>query len=387
MPVSFDLDEEQKAIQRMVREFAKKEIAPRAEEIEEEGIWNTPVLEAAAEKGLAGMTIPEEYGGTGLDTVSYNLAIQEISKASGSAGITFAAHCGLGTGHISIMGTEEQKQEYLPKLASGEHWGCWAQTEPTAGSDAAGIETRAERDGDGWTLGGQKVFATNGHFADTFTVMAKTDPDAGHEGITAFIVERDNDGLEVGKNEEKLGLHGSSTAQLFLEDCWVPSDQVVGREDGIGMGFTAAMRTLDAGRIAIGSMALGLAEAAYEEALDYAQEREQFGQPIGGFQAVQHKLADMSTQIDAADLLIKRAAWRKDQGKEITEQASKAKLYASEAGMDVATEAIQVLGGNGYTTDYPVERIYRDIKLCEIGEGSSEIQRNVIAKMLGLPDA
>ncbi len=385
MPMGFSLNEEQRAIRKMVREFAESEVAPRAEEVDEEGIWNTDILDQAAELGLAGMTIPAKYGGSGLDTISYNIAIQELSKASGSVGITFAAHCGLGTGHINIMGTEEQKQEYLPKLASGEHWGCWALTEPAHGSDAAGIETRAERDGDGWRLNGAKVFATNGHFADVFTVMAKTDPDAGAKGITAFIVPRGTDGLEVGKNEEKLGLHGSATSQLYLEDCWVPDEQVVGGESGLGKGFVGAMRTLDAGRIAIGSMALGLAEGAYETALDYAKEREQFGQPIGSFQAVQFKLADMATQIDAARLLLHRAAWRKDQGVDFTKQASMGKLFASEIGMDVCTEAIQVLGGNGYTTDYPVERMYRDVKLCEIGEGSSEIQRSVIAKMIGLP--
>ncbi len=381
----FELSEDQRAIQTMVREFSEKEVAPQIDLLEEKGVWNTDILKKAAGLGLAGMTIPTEYGGAGLDTVSYNLAIQELSRINGSVGITFAAHCGLGTSHINIMGTHEQKQKYLPKLASGEHWGAWALTEPGAGSDAAGLATMAVRDGDGWKLNGQKVFCTNGHFADTLTIMAKTDPAKGAKGITAFIVEKDTKGLILGKLEEKLGLHGSATSQIFLEDCYVPDDQVIGLEAGIGNGFVGAMKTLDAGRIAIGSLALGMAQGAYETALAYAKEREQFGQKIGKFQAVQFKIADMAMEIDAARLLLLRAAWLKDEGKPFGQEASMGKLFSSEIAMKTATEAIQVLGGNGYTTDYPVERHFRDIKLCEIGEGSSEVQRMVIAKYLGLP--
>ena len=403
--MEFELTEDQKAIQKMVREFAEKEVAPEIDLVEEKGVWNTSVLKKAAALGLAGMTIPTEYGGTGLDTVSYNLAIQELSRVNGSVGITFAAHCGLGTSHINIMGTHEQKQKWLPRLAAGEHWGAWGLTEPGAGSDAAGIATTAvrdfrrtegssgpaslaaQRDGDGWRLNGQKVFCTNGHFADVFTVMAKTDASKGAKGITAFIVPKGAKGLVLGKLEEKLGLHGSATSQLFLEDCWVPDEQVIGLEAGIGNGFVGAMRTLDAGRIAIGSLALGMAQGAYETALAYAKEREQFGKKIGQFQAVQFKLADMAMELDAARLLLLRAAWLKDQGRPFGVEASMGKLFASEAAMKTATEAIQVLGGNGYTTDYPVERHFRDIKLCEIGEGSSEVQRMVIAKHLGLPQS
>jgi alkylation response protein AidB-like acyl-CoA dehydrogenase len=383
--MEFELTEDQKAIQKMVREFAEKEVAPEVDLVEEKGVWKTSILKKAAGLGLAGMTIPAEYGGTGLDTVSYNLAIQELSRINGSVGITFAAHCGLGSSHINIMGTHEQKQKYLPRLASGEHWGAWGLTEPGAGSDAAGLASTAVREGDGWRLNGQKVFCTNGHFADTFTLMAKTDPSKGARGITAFIVEKGAKGLVLGKLEEKLGLHGSATSQLFMEDLWVPDAQVVGGEPGIGAGFTGAMKTLDAGRIAIGSLALGMAQGAYETALGYAKEREQFGRKIGGFQAVQFKLADMAMELDASRLLLLRAAWLKDQGRPFGTEASMAKLYASEAAMKIATEAIQCLGGNGYTTDYPVERHFRDIKLCEIGEGSSEVQRMVIAKSIGLP--
>ena len=385
--MQFELTEEQRAIQKMVREFAEKEVAPEIDDIEKKGVWNTSVLKKAAELGLAGMTIPTEYGGTGLDAVSYNLAIQELSRINGSVGITFAAHCGLGSSHINIMGTHEQKQKYLPKLASGEHWGGWGLTEPTSGSDAASLRTVATREGDGWKLNGQKVFLTNGHFANTFTIMAKTDPAAGARGISAFVVEKGTKGLVLGKLEHKLGLHGSATSQIFLDDCWVPDANVLGLKEGVGKGFTGAMMTLDAGRIAIGSLALGMAQGAYETALAYVKEREQFGKKIGAFQAIQFKLANMATELDASRLLLLRAAWLKDQGRPFGVEASMGKLYASEAAMRIATEAIQCLGGNGYTTDYPVERHFRDIKLCEIGEGSSEVQRMVIAKHLGLPQS
>lgn len=383
--MQFELSEEQKAIQKMVREFAEKEVAPEIDAIERDGVWKTSVLKKAAELGLAGMTIPVEYGGTGLDAVSYNLAIQELSRINGSVGITFAAHCGLGSSHINIMGTHEQKQKYLPKLATGEHWGGWGLTEPTSGSDAASIRTTAVREGDGWKINGQKVFLTNGHFANTFTIMAKTDPAAGAKGISAFIVEKGTKGLILGKLEHKLGLHGSATSQIFLDDCYVPDANLIGGADGLGRGFTGAMKTLDAGRIAIGSLALGMAQGAYETALEYAKQREQFGKKIGAFQAIQFKLASMATELDASRLLLLRAAWLKDEGRPFSTEASMAKLYASEAAMRIATEAIQCLGGNGYTTDYPVERHFRDIKLCEIGEGSSEVQRMVIAKAIGLP--
>jgi alkylation response protein AidB-like acyl-CoA dehydrogenase len=383
--MEFELNEEQRAIQKMVRDFAENAVGPQAEKIEEVGVWNTNVLAEAAKLGLAGMTLAPEFGGAGLDSISYNIAIQELSRVSGSVGITFAAHCGLGTGQINIMGTPEQKRKHLPKLASGEHWGAWGLTEPGAGSDAAGISTTAVREGDGWKLNGQKVFCTNGHFADVLTIMAKTDPAKGARGITAFIVPKGTKGLVLGKLEHKLGLHGSSTSQVFLEDCWVPDSQVVGGEAGLGMGFVGAMKTLDAGRIAIGSMALGLGQGAFDLALQYAKEREQFGKKIGSFQAIQFKLATMAVELDASRLLLFRAAALKDKGMPFTKEASMGKLYASEAAMRACTEAIQILGGNGYTTDYPAERFFRDVKLCEIGEGSSEVQRMVIARHLGLP--
>ncbi|MFO1536162.1 MAG: acyl-CoA dehydrogenase family protein [Thermoplasmatota archaeon] len=372
---------EQELIRSTMREFAETEVKPIAARMDLEDWWPDTLVPRMAALGLMGMTVKAEHGGSGLDTVSYNIAIEEIARVSGSLALSLAAHNGLGISHIYGHGDAAQRERYVRPMAQGETVGAWCLTEPGAGSDAAGLQTQAVRDGDGWTLNGQKQFITNGHVAGVFTIMAKTDPAAGPRGITAFVAERGAKGLRLGKKEDKLGMRGSITSQLYFEDLWVPDDAVVGR---VGEGFIGTMRTLDAGRIAIGSLALGLAQGAFDASLAYAQERKQFGRPIASNQAIQWKLADMATQIDAARLLLARAASLKDQGKPFTKEASMAKLYASEVGMWVTTQAIQVHGGNGYTPDYPVERMFRDVKLCEIGEGSSEVQRMVIAKSIGL---
>jgi alkylation response protein AidB-like acyl-CoA dehydrogenase len=372
---------EQELIRQTMREFAQAEVKPIAARMDLEDWWPDTLVPRMAELGLMGMTVKTEHGGSGLDTVSYNIAIEEIARVSGSLALSLAAHNGLGISHIYGQGDEAQRERYVRPMAQGKWIGAWCLTEPGAGSDAAGLQTLAVREGDGWTLNGQKQFITNGHIADVFTIMAKTDPSAGPRGITAFVAERGAKGLRLGKKEDKLGMRGSITSQIYFEDLWIPDEGIVG---GLGNGFTGTMRTLDAGRIAIGSLALGLAQGAFDASLAYAQERRQFGKPIAANQAIQWKLADMATQIDAARLLLARAATLKDQGKPFTREASMGKLYASEVGMWVTTQAIQVHGGNGYTRDYPVERMFRDVKLCEIGEGSSEVQRMVIAKSIGL---
>ncbi len=369
-------------IRQTMREFAETEVAAVAQSMDESDQWPSELDAKLAAMGLMGMVAPQELGGAGVDTVSYNIAIEEIARVSGSVALSLAAQNGLGYGHILGQGTPEQREKYVPPMARGEAWGAWCLTEPSAGSDAAGIQTQAVREGDGWRINGQKQFITNGHIAQTFTIMAKTDPDKGAHGITAFIGEAGEKGLNLGNKEDKLGMRGSITSQIYFEDLWLPDDRVIGGEAGIGQGFIGTMQTLDAGRIAIGSLALGLAQGAYDAALAYAKERHQFGKPIGSNQAIQWKLADMATQIDAARLLLQRAAVLKDQGKGFTTEASMGKLYASEVGMKATTEAIQIHGGNGYTRDYPVERMFRDVKLCEIGEGSSEVQRMVISKRL-----
>ncbi len=375
---------DQELIRKTVRDFAEGEVAPLAAKMDNDDWWPEPLVPRLAELGLLGMTVAAEDGGAGLDTVSYNIAIEELARVSGSLALSVAAHNGLGTSHIYRQGTPEQVRKYVPDLASGRKIGAWGLTEPGAGSDAAGLSTTAVRDGDGWRLNGEKQFITNGHVAGTFTLMAKTDVKKGSHGITAFIAPVGAKGLRLGKKENKLGMRGSITSQIYLEDLWISDSDVIGGQAGVGQGFIGTMKTLDAGRIAIGSLALGLAQGAFDASLAYAKERRQFGRPIADNQAIQWKLADMATQIEAARLLIWKAATRKDQGLPYTQEASMAKLYASEVGMWATTQAIQIHGGNGYTKDYPVERMFRDVKLCEIGEGSSEVQRMVIAKSLGL---
>lgn len=377
--MNLDETSDQQLIRQTMREFAQTRVAPIAQKMDEEDWWPSELVPEMGAMGLMGMVVPQELGGAGLDTWSYNIAIEEIAKVSGSLALSLAAHNGLGYGHILNQGNDAQLQKYIPKLASGEHIGAWALTEPGAGSDAAGLQTTAVREGDGWTINGQKQFITNGHIADVFTIMTKTDASKGAKGITAFIGEKGMKGLNLGNKEDKMGMRGSITSQLYFEDLWVPDEQRLGDE---GMGFIGTMKTLDAGRIAIGSLALGLGQGAYEASLAYAQERKQFGKPIAANQAVAFALADMDVELEAARTLLQKAAWLKDQGRDFTLEASRAKLFASEVGMRTTTKAIQLHGGNGYTKDYPVERMFRDVKLCEIGEGSSEVQRMVISRRI-----
>jgi hypothetical protein len=379
--VQFQPTPEQQLVRQTMREFAERELGPIAAKMDEDDWWPAELVPRMAELGLLGMTVATEWGGSGLDTVSYNLAIEEIARVSGSMALSLAAHNGLGISQVYTQGDDAQRERFVRPMAQGKKIGAWCLTEPGAGSDAAGLTTTAVRDGDGWRVNGQKQFITNGHIADVFTIMAKTDVKAGPRGITAFVAERGAKGLRLGKKEDKLGMRGSITSQIYFDELWVPDDAVVGQ---LGEGFVGTMKTLDAGRIAIGSLALGLAQGAFDASLAYAKERKQFGKPIADNQAIQWKLADMATQIEAARLLLAKAATRKDQGLPFTQEASMGKLYASEVGMWATTQAIQIHGGNGYTKDYPVERMFRDVKLCEIGEGSSEVQRMVIAKTIGL---
>jgi alkylation response protein AidB-like acyl-CoA dehydrogenase len=386
--MDFRPTEEHAQVRKMVREFAERILAPRVKEVNENGLFSTDIMREAGKLGILGMTVPAEYDGAGVDFVSYCIAIEEIARVDASTALSIAAHCGLGTSHIFAMGTEEQRRKWIPPLARGEKIAVWCLTEPSSGSDAAGMTTRATKKGKEWVLNGEKTFATNGHFADTFTIMAKNDAAKGAKGITAFVIEKGTPGLKMGKLEEKLGMHGSPTSQLFLEDCHVPEENVIGGpQAGVGTGFIGALKTLDSGRIAIGALSVGIAQGSLDAAVKYAKERKAFGKPIGGFQAIQWKLADMALHTDAARLLVYRAAWKKQQGLEFKTDASMAKLFASEIATKAAEEAIQIHGGNGYTTDYPVERYWRDAKLCEIGEGTSEVQRMIIARHLGLPEA
>jgi len=327
------------------------------------------------------MTVPQNYGGAGIDRMSYMIALEEISRVCGSTGITVEAHNSLGVGHIYEKGSEEQRKKYLPKLTNGEEIAAWALTEPNAGSDASAAQTTAVLDGDEWVINGTKQFITTGDTAWVTTVMAKTDKDKGAKGISAFIVERGTKGFKVGQLEDKLGLRGSHTAELIFEDCRIPKENLLDKQ---GMGFIGAMNILDRGRTAIGAMSVGIARGALEDCIEYATQRQQFGRPISKFQAIQWKIVDMATEIEAARLLVYQAAALEDQNVKFTKEASMAKLFASEMAMRATRNAIQVFGGYGYTKDYALERYFRDIKLCTIGEGTSEVQRMVIARQLGL---
>lgn len=370
--------DEQIMMRNMVRDFAKEEITPFIEKMEE-GEFPREIIKKMAELGLMGITAPEKYGGSEMDFTSYITAIHELSKASGVIGVILSVHTSVGTNPILHFGTEEQIAKYVPKLASGEYLGAFCLTEPAAGSDAGSLKTRAVRDGDDYVLNGSKVFITNGGEADTYIVFASTKPEAGSRGISAFIVEKDYPGLIIGKDEKKMGMHGSRTVQLTFDNMRVPAENLLGQEN---KGFSIAMANLNVGRIGIAAQALGIAEAAYEYAVAYAKEREQFGKPIAQQQGIGFKLADMATQVEAAKLLVYNAASLYSEGKDCNKEASMAKLFASKAAMDVAIEAIQVYGGYGYTEDYPVERLFRDAKVTEIYEGTSEIQRIVISKQL-----
>lgn len=370
--------DEQLMMRNMVRDFAKEEITPFIENMENDE-FPAAILKKMGELGLMGITAPEKYGGAEMDFTSYITAIHELSKASGVVGVILSVHTSVGTNPILNFGSQQQIEKYVPKLASGEYLGAFCLTEPAAGSDAGSLKTKAVLDGDHYVLNGSKVFITNGGAADTYIVFASTKPSAGSRGISAFIVEKDTPGLVIGKNEKKMGLHGSKTVQLTFENMRVPAENLLGEEN---KGFSIAMANLNVGRIGIAAQALGIAEAAYEYAVAYAKEREQFGKPIAQQQGIGFKLADMATQVEAAKLLVYNAADLYSQGKDCNKEASMAKLFASKAAMDVTIEAIQVFGGYGYTKDYPVERLFRDAKVTEIYEGTSEIQRIVISKQL-----
>jgi len=377
----FHLTEDQLSLQAMVREFAAKEVYPLAPELDEQERFGNEIFDKLAELGLLGLTVPTEYGGGGAGYMEYALVVEELGAACGSTGLSYAAHNSLGCGPLVYFGTEAQKQKYLPSLTSGKYLGAWGLTEPGAGSDAAGQKTTAVLQGDHYILNGSKNFITNSPYAGVFTIMAMTDKSKGNRGISAFLVEPEWAGFSISKHEKKMGMRGSPTCSLAFDQVKVPLENRSGEE---GTGFKQAMITLDSGRISIGALALGIAEGAYREALRYAQERHQFGQAIGKFQAVQFMLADMSTKIAAARHLVYNAARLRDAHVEFKLEACQAKLYASEIATQVCLDAIQVLGGYGYPRDYPVERMMRDAKLCEIGEGTSQVQRLVIAKTIGL---
>ena len=375
--MDFELTEEQQQMKMSVREFAEAEIAPHVMEWDEAQHFPVELKPKLAELGLMGVLFPEEYGGAGLGYVEYAIAIEELSRVDGSVGISVAAHNSLCSNHIYQYGTVAQKQKFLTPLASGEHLGAWGLTEPSAGSDASGTRTTAVRRNGDWVVNGTKNFITHAIHADTCVAFASTDRGKHSKGITGFIFEKGMKGFAPARKENKLGLRASETASVIFEDCLVPDENRLGEE---GQGFINAMQILDGGRISIAALAVGIAQGAYESAVRYSGEREQFGKPIREFQAIQFKLADMATQIDAARLLMYRVAWMKDQGKRTTMESSMAKLFASEMSVRVCEEAIQIHGGYGYTKDYPAEKYWRDSKLCTIGEGTSEIQRIIIAR-------
>jgi alkylation response protein AidB-like acyl-CoA dehydrogenase len=380
--MDFALNEEHAMIRDMVREFAQNEIAPRAQDIDERDEFPTDIFRKMGALGLLGLPFSEEYGGSGGDYVSMAIALEEVAAASGSVALGLDAHTSLCGEALYLFGSQEQKRTYLAPLARGEKIGAFGLTEPQAGSDAGAIRTRAVREGDEWVINGHKVFITNGSVADVLVISAKTGAETDHLAISQFIVEKGMPGFRVGRDEKKMGLKGSVTSELFFEDCRVPRDNLLGEQNE---GFKQSLLTLEAGRIAIAAMAVGLARGALEKAAAYAREREQFGQSIAQFQAIQWMIADMATDIEAARLLVQRAAWLKDRGVRYTLEASMAKLFASEVSERVCRQAIQVYGGYGYIREYEVERMYRDQRLCAIGEGTNEIQRLIIARqVLGL---
>src|SRR5215471_16974766 len=375
--MEFSFSEELLEIKRIVRDFAEREIRPHVMEWDEKQIFPLDVLKKLGQLGFLGVLIPPEYGGAGLGYTEYVTVVEELSRVDGSVGISVAAHNSLCTGHIYSFGTEDQRQRFVVPLAKGEKIGAWSLTEPEAGSDAGGTQTVARLDGDHWIVNGQKTFTTHGTYGDICVAMAVTDKSAGHHGISAFILEKGMPGFSPGKKENKLGLRASDTSTVIFDDCRLPKENLLGQP---GHGFIDALKVLDGGRISIAALGVGMAQGAYEAALHYAKQRKQFGKPIAEFQAVQFKLADMATEIDAARLLMNRAAWMKEQGMPATAQASMAKLYAGEVAVRVANECVQVHGGYGFIKEYPAEKFYPDVKLCTIGEGTSEIQRLVIAR-------
>jgi alkylation response protein AidB-like acyl-CoA dehydrogenase len=373
----FVLTEDQEALRKEIRQFAAREIAPHVMEWDEKSEFPAAVVKKLGAMGLLGVIFPAEYGGAGMGYVDYVLAIEELSAVDGSIGIIVAAHNSLGTNHIFLAGNEAQKRKYVPRLASGEWLGAWGLTEPGSGSDAGGARTTAVRKGDKWVLNGSKTFITNGSYADTAVVIAVTDKSKGTHGLSAFVVEKGTKGFRPGKKENKLGLRASDTAELIFEDCEIPAENLLGVE---GEGFIDSMRVLDGGRISIAALSLGIARGALDAATKYVKERRQFGKAIAEFQGIQWKLADMATELDAARLLTQRAAVLKDSGRTVTRESAMAKLFASEVAVRICNEAVQLFGGYGFIKDYPAEKFYRDVKLCTIGEGTSEIQRMVIAR-------
>jgi alkylation response protein AidB-like acyl-CoA dehydrogenase len=377
--MDFELNEEHRMIRRMVRDFAEKEIAPRAEEIDASDTFPEDLFHRLGELGILGLPFPEKYDGSEGDYMGLVIALEEIARASGSLALTLDAHTSLCCEPIFRFGTEEQRERYLPPLARGEWIGAFGLTEPEAGSDAGATRTRAVRDGDEWVINGQKIFITNGSIADVVVITAKTDPDAGTRGISSFIIEKGTPGFEPGRDEKKMGLKGSVTSELFFHNCRIPRENLLGEEN---QGFKQFLITLDAGRVAISAMAVGLAQGAFDRAVEYAQQRQQFDRPIADFQAIQWMLADSATEIEAARMMVYRAAWLREQGYRFTKEAAMAKLFATETSERVCRRAIQVHGGYGYVREYEVERMYRDQRLCAIGEGTNEIQRLVIARQV-----
>lgn len=377
--MQFRLSEEHEMMRQMVRDFAEKEVKPSAAERDEHEIFDRSIFDKMGKLGLAGIPWGEEYGGAGSDYLSYVIAVEELSRVCGSTGVTLSAHISLASFPIFTFGTEEQKQRYLRPLAEGTKLGAYGLTEPGSGSDAAAMRTTAVKDGDDYILNGSKIFITNGGDAEIYVVFAVTDPALKHKGISAFIVEKGTLGFSIGKKEKKLGIRASATTEIIFEDCRIPASQRLGAE---GEGFKVAMKTLDGGRNGIAAQAVGIAQGAYEEALAYAKERKQFGKPLMALQAIQFKLADMATKIEAARLLTYQAAWLEANGLPYGKASAMAKLFAGDTAMEVTTEAVQIFGGYGYTREYPVERMMRDAKITQIYEGTNEIQRVVIAKYI-----
>jgi alkylation response protein AidB-like acyl-CoA dehydrogenase len=377
--MEFEYTQEQVQLRKTVRDFAESEIAPHVLEWDEDQIFPLEAIKKAGQLGFLGAIFPEDLGGAGLGYIDYAIIIEELSRVDPSVGLIVAAHNSLCTNHIYLAGNDEQRRKYIPKLATGEWIGCWSLTEPEAGSDAGGTRTKAVKQGECWVLNGSKTFTTNAQYADVCVAMGMTDRAASHHGISAFILETGVPGFHVGKKENKLGMRASATGEVVFTDCRLPESQMLGKQ---GEGFVDSLRILDGGRISIAALSVGTAQGAYEAALKYSKQRKQFGRPISEFQAIQNKLADMATEIDAARLLTYRAGWMKDQNQRVTKESSMAKLFASEVAVRVANEAVQIHGGYGFIKDYPVEKFYRDVKLCTIGEGTSEIQRMVIARQL-----
>ncbi|PWN06284.1 acyl-CoA dehydrogenase family protein [Rhodohalobacter mucosus] len=377
--LSFDLTDDQSMIRDTIRDFADRHIAPGVIERDNSKKFPHDIVKMLADQGLMGIYHEEQYGGAGFDTVSFCLALEEIGRWDASLALTVASHTSLGSGHIALAGSHEQKLKFLTPLAQGEKLAAWCLTEPGSGSDASGMKTTAVRDGDHWIINGSKIFITQGSVGDTYVVLAKTDPNKGTKGISAFIVERSMEGVKPGEPMHKLGMNSSDTTEVVFDNVKIPAGNLLGE---LGMGFVDTMKVLDGGRIGIGALSVGIARGALEESMKYAKERKQFGRSIGDFQAIEHKMVNMAVEIEAARLLVHKAAWLKDKGRPFTKEASMAKLFASEMAERATLDAVQIHGGYGYTKEYHVERFMRDVKLMTIGEGTSEIQRLILAREL-----